>query len=701
VHDSFLAKISIYNLREDEMKGQLIIVATLLFIPAGQILAEGVKQELDEVVVTASRVEEKVKEAPVTINVISEQEMEKVKPRNVEEVLRRIPGINSSNLGGESSLTSIRIPTHFTNPYTLVLVDGIPTSSYGSGSSGSFSEINNDNIASIEVVKGPGSALYGSNAIGGIINVITKNPSAEPQIKLWTELGSYYQWHSGLSGSASGDEVSFNVDLNYINSDNWRDHSAVDKKAGNVKVQYVPSEQSLVTFKLDYIDFDNESSGSLREDDFNADWRQSYNTFTYSELQKISPLLSYTYFFDEAEFKTTLALRNLDQEGIPSYSIRPQGPKIYVGSYTKTEKNDIDLQFLYSRDFDFLTSKIIAGVDFENGDSESDTHGLSVNWDRSANQYTGYSKGALSKSYDVTTKVGAPYLQFQLTPVNNFKLTAGGRYDSLKYEVDDKLGTGDSGDMDFSHFSPKIGATYDVTSSVNTYISYSEGFVVPTTSQLFTSSWANSDLEPEQADNYEIGVRSSFRQQKVGLDVALYSMNITDKIVTKNINSYVKEYINAGETSQQGVEITVDLKPVDYAGLALAYTYANNEYDKYITDGIDYSGNTMERAPMHRLNARLAIVPMEDLWIELEMDTISSQYSDPANRHKYSRPTLLNLRANYDLQEWSFWAHIMNLTDQEYATYVSYSSSDDVTTYLPGSPLTLMAGISYTWGKSK
>lgn len=683
------------------MSVRLLVVATSLLIPAGQVLAEGVKQELDEVVVTASRVEGKVKEAPVTINVVSEQEMEKVKPRNAEEVLKRIPGINSSNLGGESALTSIRIPTHFTNPYTLVLVDGVPTSGYGSGSAGSFSEINSDNIASIEVVKGPGSALYGSNAIGGIINVISKNPSAEPQVKLWTELGSYDQWRSGLSGSASGDTMSFNVDLNTINSDNWREHSAVDKKAGNVKLQYVPSEQSLLTFKLDYIDYDNESSGTLREDDFNADWQQSYNTFTYSKLEKISPLVSYIHYFDDAEFKTTLALRDLDQEGVPTYGIRPQGPRTYVGSYSETEENDIDLQFLYSRDLDFFQSKIIAGVDFEGGNTESDTHSLAVTWDGSVNKYTDYSMGALSKSYDVTTKVGAPYLQFQLSPVQSLKLTAGGRYDSLKYEVDDKLGTGDSGDMDFSHFSPKIGATYDITSSINTYVSYSEGFVVPTTSQLFTSSWASSDLEPEQADNYEIGVRSSFWQQKLGLDVALYSMEITDKIVTKDINSWVKEYVNAGETSQQGAEIIVDLKPVDYAGLTLAYTYARNEYEQYSTGGTDYSGNTMERSPEHRFNARLAVLPIKDLWIELEMDAISSQYSDPANRHQYSRPTLFNLRANYDMQEWSFWAHIMNLTDQEYATYVSYSSSDDITTYFPGSPLTVMAGISYTWGKSK
>ena len=321
-------------------------MAAVLLLTIGLVLAEDVKQELDEVVVTASRVEEKIKEAPVTINVVSEEEIENVKPRNAADILQRIPGVNSSSLGAESALTSIRIPTHFTNPYTLVLVDGVPTSSYGSGGAGNFSEINSDNIARIEVVKGPGSALYGSNAIGGIINIITKDPTAEPQVKLWTELGSYDQWRSGLGGSASGDKLSFNFDLNYINSDNWREHSAVDKKAGNLKLQYLPTDQSLLTFKLDYVNFDNESSGTLREEDFKADWQQSYNTFTYSKLEKISPLLSYTHYFDNSEFKTTLAYRGLDDEVLPNYGIRPKGPRAYSGTFSEIEGSDVDLQFL-------------------------------------------------------------------------------------------------------------------------------------------------------------------------------------------------------------------------------------------------------------------------------------------------------------------------------------------------------------------
>lgn len=683
------------------MLNRVLVISAIFLVIANQVVAEEVTQELDEVVVSASRVKEKIKEAPVTINVVPSKEIKNVKPRNTEEVLKRIPGINSSNFGGESELTSIRIPTHFTNPYTLVLVDGVPTASYGSGSSGNLNELNIDNIASIEVVKGPGSALYGSNAIGGIINVITKDPSPKPHVNVWTEFGDYGQWRSGLTGSGSGEKFSVNAGLNYINSDNWREHSAVDKKAGNIKLQYVPFDESLLTFKFDYINFDNESSGSIDEEDFLADWQQDYNTFTYSKLEKISPLLSYSHYFSDAELKTTLAFRNLDHEVLPTYGIRPQGPMRYVGSYSEIDSNDVNLQVLYSQDFEWLHSRIIGGADFELGETETDTYALSVQWNRAIRKFTGYTMGDLDKAYDVTTKLGAPYLQLQVVPVENLRVTAGARYDSLKYEVDDKLGTGDSGDMDFSHVSPKVGVTYDITPNLNAYVSYSEGFVVPTTSQLFTSSWANSDLDPEEAKNYEIGLRSSFWNRQLDFDVALYSMDITNKIVTRDINSWVREYVNAGETSHRGIEVAADLKPVKYASLAFSYTYSQDKYEEYITGGFDYSGNYIERSPEHRFNARLTVLPVEHLWVELEMDAVSSQYSDPANTQEYGRPTLFNLRAKYDWKEWSFWAHLLNLTDQEYATYISYSSSDRITKYFPGTPLTFFAGVSYNWGGDK
>ncbi|MBW2506970.1 MAG: TonB-dependent receptor plug domain-containing protein, partial [Deltaproteobacteria bacterium] len=112
------------------MKGKTYIFFMLFFMSVSVCSAEEpetVSQELDEVVVTASRVEEKVKEVPVTTNIVNEEELEKIKIRNPADVLNRLPGTYTHDFGGENELTSIRVPTHFTNPYTVILVNGIPT----------------------------------------------------------------------------------------------------------------------------------------------------------------------------------------------------------------------------------------------------------------------------------------------------------------------------------------------------------------------------------------------------------------------------------------------------------------------------------------------------------------------------------------------------------------------------------------------
>ena len=106
----------------------------------------------------------------------------------------------------------------------------------------------------------------------------------------------------------------------------------------------------------------------------------------------------------------------------------------------------------------------------------------------------------------------------------------------------------------------------------------------------------------------------------------------------------------------------------------------------------------MPRSPDHHLNARLAVYPISGLEVELEVDDISSQYVNDANTISYSRPTLWNLRGNYDWREWSFWAHVKNLTDEKYASYVSWGSTDG-DTYYSGAPRTFFVGLSYRWSK--
>ena len=145
-------------------------------------------------------------------------------------------------------------------------------------------------------------------------------------------------------------------------------------------------------------------------------------------------------------------------------------------------------------------------MDIERGDTQSKQYNLDVTYDRARNKYTDYTNTGLDDDFDIITKLYAPYLQVEISPLEKLRLTAGGRYDDVTYDVDSKVDSTKSGDKDFSKFTSKFGAVYKLFPGLEVYGNISEGFVVPTTSQLLTSSWANGDLEPEEAMNYEGGV---------------------------------------------------------------------------------------------------------------------------------------------------------------------------------------------------
>ena len=655
---------------------------------------------MGEMVVTGSRVQEKIRETPVTINVVSNSEMETLKYRNAGEVLKRIPSVYTHNFHGEEELTSIRIPTHFVNPYTLLLVDGLPVTNYGKGGGGLLRGLNSDNIERIEIVKGPASAIYGSNAIGGVINVISRKPTSIPRVRLWSEYGNYEDWRGGLSlgGTKGGYDMNFN--LNFINAEGWRENSGHEKAAGTLKLRRVLGGSSLLIFNLEYVDFDNELSGSIDKEDYDDDWQQSYNTFTAVKMKKWFPSLTYRMDLRDSEFRASVIMRSMDHEVNPNYGIRYNSKTRGYSSYlSEIDGIDLDLQLLYRRNIELLRSKIIGGVDLEEGRTRMDEYGLSVERDDETGKYTSFEVTGLDDSYDISTEVIAPYLQYSASPLELLRINVGGRYDRVKYGVGDRLDQGRGGIHNFSNFTPKAGLTLDVSESVNCYANYSHGFVTPTTSQLFTGSVATRDLDPERAKNVEAGVRSHIWDRRMAIELAAYDMSIEDKIIIQTIDpvTYAREYRNVGETSHRGIEASLSIAPLDIFRLSLAYTFAENKYKSYEDreSGINFNGNWMPRSPRHRLNARFGLVDLKGFDLELEMNAEGEQYADDENDSPYSCPTLYDLRASYDFLDWSLWAHATNLTDRKYATYVNESYGS--LSYYPGSPRTVFAGISYKW----
>lgn len=659
--------------------------------------------ELEEVVVTATRTKEKLKDSSSTINVVSEKEVETVKYRNAAEMLNRLPGVYSHNFNSEEELTSIRIPTSFASPYTLLLIDGLPAAGFGESAGGLLKEINADDIERIEVIKGPASALYGNNAIGGVINIITKRPSTTPSTRLWVEKGEYDRQRGGVTTSGMAGSLGYYVNLNGQDSKGWREHSANKKQSAALKLVYAVDEASMLDFRVDYLFSDVELMGSIDKADFDKNWRQDYNTFTYVLIRKTTPSLSYTRTVGTGgELKLAVLARDINHEVIPHYMFRYNSvTRRYTGIMNRIGGTDIDAQAQFKQDFTPLRSKIVAGVDAQKGSSTVDTYNINITRDAVTKKYTSFAYAGISSSYDVGTDVTSPYALFEVSPLENVRFSVGGRRDAVSYDVTDNLGLGRGGSKDFSKTTAKAGVTVDLSKQVNLYGGYSQGFVAPTSSQLFSGRGANLSLEAEKADNYEVGVRTAFLNNRVKADVAYYTMTIKDKIISQTIDpvTQASQYLNVGETSHQGVETMVAVAPVDMVRVTVAYTYSENKYEDYkdlnAATPYNYSGNWMPRSPRQHMNTRLALLPVRGLEIEGELDVVGRQFVDDTNQNTYERPGLFNLRTTYDWRAWQFWLHVMNLSDRKYASYVSASRGN--VSYFPGDPQTWYAGVGYKW----
>jgi len=179
-------------------------------------------------------------------------------------------------------------------------------------------------------------------------------------------------------------------------------------------------------------------------------------------------------------------------------------------------------------------------------------------------------------------------------------------------------------------------------------------------------------------------MRGSFDNQRFSYDFGLYYMNIKDYIVSEPhpLDPNENTNVNAGKVNMRGIEGQFEYQPLDYLRFGVSYTYARNKYQDYVS--LDYSGNEqnytgnfLASSPRHHINARVTLIPANNVEVELEMDSYSSAYTNSDNSldpdGKFNQKDIFNLRVNYETGPVELWLTALNITDEKYATRVSYS----------------------------
>ena len=698
------------------MKKKFTLLFLFLILSPFSVFGEedGVTK-IEDVVVTGTREAEPTKEVPQTVGTVKGEVIDDIKPSHPAQVMNRVAGVWIRQTTGEGHVTAIRQPLT-TQPLYLFLEDGIPIRSTGFFNHNALYEINMPAADRIEVMKGPGTALYGSDAIGGAINVLTKTPSLTPEIEITPEAGSYGWYRLLATGSNTWDNFGLRLDLNDTHTNGWQDDTAYDRQAATIRSDYTPNATTSVKTVIAYsnIDGHGESAG-LSKADFESRPSYSYTTFNFRKVKAFR--LSFDVEKEVSEGKGLISVipyyRTNRMDLHPGWGIFSIGGNNYRGSDYTTKFQSFGLLGKYRYDLEPMRTRLVMGFDLDYSPGDYYERRTVVAMDTSTFKYTSYTYDTSTTNnydYDATFKGISPYLHAEVSPVEKLRLTIGARYDDMSYDYNTRLAANSnrpaSTSRTFSHVSPKAGLTYAFTEDISAFISYNHGFRVPSSGDLFKGSNGTAsttvNLQPIKIDSYETGVKTGFLDNKLTLDASIYLMQKKDDIVSYAVTTGLSEKRNAGETEHKGIEVAVGMKPVKEAGLDVSYSYSQQTYINYrVSSTVSYSGKEIPIAPRQIVNTRLHYAPssFNGGRVELEWIRLDEYWLDDANSEKYAGHDLFNVRASYKAtKSWEFFARAINVTDKLYAESASKSSTGSAQ-YNPGLPRTFYAGLTYNWGK--
>ena len=527
-------------------------------VPVKELFEVSLEELLDQTVVTATKSAQKLSETPATVRVITAQQIRERGYMTLEEVISDIPGIQFRNIQGFNSYVFIRgVPSQ--NNLILLLLDGVEINELNSGGFYGGGQFNLENVKRVEVVYGPASALYGTNAVSGIINIITRDPDDKDAQGIWAgaTAGSFDTWSTDFRTASYDTDKQFGFSLSgmYMTTEkadlkgsegdnNWTEEMENYEKdfAFDGKLKFRNStfgfvyqdKQSSRTTNYRTVNSDKRDYGTLWHITFMNLWLK--NTYPIRDDLQLN---SYLYYRDSTVEDDTIAF--IDKaEGID--------PGQQVGYYRPNNQIGIEEQINY-RAGDRLN--IIGGIIWERERLSED---FSETYSESQNQ----APPVPGEPNKITERFTSIYMQSQYRLIEHMELTLGFRWD-------------DSSVYD-SVIIPRGGLVYH-GDRLAWKLLYSEAFRAPKPWD-YKFGAGNSALEPEKMRSYEGVIWYQFSPD-FHVEASVYHNRIRD-ILTFNDGD--NRWENKGVLKTNGLELTVDYtfkRLIAYAN----YTFNDSEYE--------------------------------------------------------------------------------------------------------------------------
>ncbi|MEW6215300.1 MAG: TonB-dependent receptor, partial [Nitrospirota bacterium] len=478
------------------------------------------KIKLEEVVVTATRIEESVEDVAQDVTVITKKEIESGSYRNISEVVRNVVGLNLFEYGNRGSSSSVSLRGS-TSEQVLILIDGKRLNKPGDGLVDlNAISISLENIERIEILRGTSSALYGADAVGGVVNIITRIPD-ESATKFGTSYGRFVTRNLSFNTSRKIGNTGFYLSLSKETSGGFRTNSDYDIDAINTKITYDFSKDIRADFNIDYNHKDAGSPGSIT-------WLTPFATQTDENL-----LTGATFKIKDTSLKL--------------YSHNSRIRYINPGSEDNTHKNHvngIDLQHSIS----IGSSNLLTGG-FELLEEDIDSRD-NINTANSIGKHSRTRKGI--------------FLQNETSITEKIILTLGARYDG----IDSK-----------NRISPKASFLIKLPHNTNISLSAGKGFRIPTMNALYwpDTGWAvgNPNLKPEQSTEHEASIQKFFGNTG-NIKLVVFEKKSKDLIQWQEVSPWRWSPVNVARTRIRGLETEGKIH-INVADIGFSYMFMDPE----------------------------------------------------------------------------------------------------------------------------
>jgi len=596
---------------------KLLVTIGLILIIVPKVFAEDI--DLERIVVTASRTEEDRGQASRNVDVTTGEDMERSQANGLAQALTDITSVNISDYGGLGATKTIRMRGS-TASQVLVLVDGRPVNNPRDGVA-ELSNIPLDDIEKVEIVHGPGSNLYGAGAMGGTVNIITKNPPKEKQeTELYSSFGTFRTYTERFSHGARASKFGYILSGGYQSSEGYRDNSEFDARDMNAKLEYNPDAENALTLNSGFYRNSTGAPGSVASPDI--DDRQE-NIKNYQDF-------NWSFKPDDMLAVSMKAYQNYDKLGFSENTAGSAFDTANKKDIHTTTVRGCDLQM--SRQF-FENYKGMFGLNYVGN----------------------FNNSTSSAKHRYAVRAG--YMENMLELFDSLKLNFGAR-------VDDYSNFG-------SELNPSFGFLYPVKDNIKLRGSISRSFRPPTFNDLYwidqgDGMQGNPDLRPEKGITKEVGIEMEINKYLIS-GLTYYRSDFEDLInwAPTDASGLVWQPTNVNSARIDGIEFKNELKITDNWDFGAGYTYLRAK-DVNTHKYLIYQ-------PKHKTDFSLRYKGFNNFACEFKGQFTDKRFLDSENITEIKRFFVLGLNASKKIKPGvTGFVSIDNLLNEKYQAIKDY-----------------------------